>query len=880
MNHREAQDGGEFLANILVLFLRISKLDSMSHNASIKTLASLLRPDNDARPTFLLGAGASFSSGVPLAAESVRRLAKQVYAERELGGQTLPEHIKPSEWMNWLQRQEWFRHGDDQLAENFPLIIEHILKPQAYRRRVLLELISLKGDLGEGYRALADLVLRGLAGTILTTNFDLCLPKALAEKHPHIRHVGEVNRGPDDFNEFSLFARAQIVWLHGKTEQYTDRNLIDETRALDDKLLGHLRPLLDSTPLIVMGYRGAEPSITSSLLGDDTQMFRHGVFWCVRKGEQLHPNVAALAKRLGPNFQKLEIEGFDEAIVDLNVELAGVQRFVTAPASAQDVRFDDQICAGATWADIDADLALATLKRYCQKLGRGDITSDQLKPLMREIGLLASSKVGAEVPSNGCVLLFGRTPERYFPHSIVSATISGKKRIVFEGNLIQQYRATLDWLESDDVNPAIKVKGKHKHNTQKAYPERALVELLVNMIVHRDYEAEEPSTIDAGGNAEVRFFNAGSMSALSKNKLKTDENGAFLPVPEFSDLRNRALCDVFFGINAMERAGTGLSDAKDLCSQLGGTASFAFPPGNTGFEAKLFRPGASAGSASVSIDTRPVGTYTINSLMFTALPESITRLKVKGGWQDLERLVPLEEAGTFVFESRTGDLWTFLPSAMANLLFEAVIEQPAQTIAFSEADSDPILHKKISWLIRKHFEGHIKSFADDGLIIEYAKGGYPAKRAYFKSRNKDNRTIVYDTPHRKNVRRDVVKKRGDNGKPWFECEGFGYEVIRLGNGWGVRIKPFYMFTKQDGVSPLPGYLRTRRSVRRIRFDRNTNVDSDLVFWGRFLARGQQTINVGGGLVPDLLLEGSFFTQDVTEEGLMDHDDSDEDRRTA
>jgi hypothetical protein len=36
-------------------------------------------------------------------------------------------------------------------------------------------------------------------------------------------------RGPDDFNEYSPFARAQIVSLHGKAEQYTDRNLIGET---------------------------------------------------------------------------------------------------------------------------------------------------------------------------------------------------------------------------------------------------------------------------------------------------------------------------------------------------------------------------------------------------------------------------------------------------------------------------------------------------------------------------------------------------------------------------------------------------------------------------------------------------------------------------
>src|SRR4051812_40124204 len=161
----------------------------MSHSASGALLCSLLKPANDARPTFLFGAGASFSSGIPLAAESVKRLAKRAYADRVLGGKTLPEQIKMSEWMTWLQAQEWFIHGDNKLADNFPLVIEHALRPQAYRRTALLDLVALKQELGAGYRATAELVLRGLAGTILTTNFDICLSKALNDKQPHIRHV-------------------------------------------------------------------------------------------------------------------------------------------------------------------------------------------------------------------------------------------------------------------------------------------------------------------------------------------------------------------------------------------------------------------------------------------------------------------------------------------------------------------------------------------------------------------------------------------------------------------------------------------------------------------------------------------------------------------
>ena len=46
----------------------------MTHIESVRELASILNPENEARPTILLGAGASFSSGVPLADEAVKRI--------------------------------------------------------------------------------------------------------------------------------------------------------------------------------------------------------------------------------------------------------------------------------------------------------------------------------------------------------------------------------------------------------------------------------------------------------------------------------------------------------------------------------------------------------------------------------------------------------------------------------------------------------------------------------------------------------------------------------------------------------------------------------------------------------------------------------------
>jgi hypothetical protein len=44
-----------------------------------KILAAVLCADNPVRPVMLVGAGTSFRSGVPLAAEAVKRIAKTAF---------------------------------------------------------------------------------------------------------------------------------------------------------------------------------------------------------------------------------------------------------------------------------------------------------------------------------------------------------------------------------------------------------------------------------------------------------------------------------------------------------------------------------------------------------------------------------------------------------------------------------------------------------------------------------------------------------------------------------------------------------------------------------------------------------------------------------
>jgi len=848
---------------------------------AVSALVPLLRPTEESCPLILLGAGASFRSGVPTAAEAVKQIARLVYAENELGKTRPPERVKPSEWEPWLQSFPWFIHGADRLAENFPLAVEHLLVPAEFRKQTLLELMRPRNGLSAGYKVLSDFVMRGLIRTILTTNFDTCVPDALKERQPHIRHIHEVNRGAGDYDQFNVFSKCQVVWLHGRAEQYSDKNSSGEINTVDAQLMALLRPLLDSSPIIVIGYRGTEPSVMDGLFAQAKQGrmdFAHGVYWCIRHGEMPHPNVEALARRIGSNFRLLQVDGFDELFHDLSNELAGQDRYSSATGSesfsTESQAFDERIVAGAVLGDLDIDLALSIMREYCEKLGRAAVTSETLLPLMREQRLVVSDG-GKDSITGGALLLFGNHAQHFFPHAVISVTEAGKKREVHDGNLIVQHRSLLQKLEAAEVNPLLKVKKRRQHEEQKAYPPRALVELLVNMIVHRDYEIPEPAIIEIRPGNEIVFTNPGGLTQKLAGKVTLEQDGRFTLPESLTDQRNPSLCDVFFGISAMERAGTGLIDVGELMQESDGACAFYHHEKEARFEAHVLQPQASAGSRIIARSTVPTGLYVLNAIPFTIMPENLSIVRLQKPLRDLPRDVALSECGTFIYYR--DELWSFVPLLVLTAVLESIVDEKAsKSVPRKQIEASPDNKRILSWLLRKHWEWHLGSFTDQGIVLEDSR----KHRAYFAGKDKDARTIVWNSALRRGIRREVVKKRADGPRRWFENEGIGYDIVEISGMWCIRLKPFYMFTGPDAFTPLPAFTRSAKATSRIKFDRNKSVEADLTFWSTFLGRGNPTVNLGGRHVSDLVIEAAFLTVEVPEIGLLNDESEHQDRMSA
>jgi hypothetical protein len=259
------------------------------------------------------------------------------------------------------------------------------------------------------------------------------------------------------------------------------------------------------------------------------------------------------------------------------------------------------------------------------------------------------------------------------------------------------------------------------------------------------------------------------------------------------------------------------------------------------------------------------------------MPERVTILRLTVPLHERPRSIDLSECGTFVKRGGGIELWSFVPLAILLSLFEPIADRKGSaSVLRSDLEASGDAKRIVSWLLRNHVEYHFLGFEDHGLILEDSA----KHRAYFAGTTKGERTVVWNSAQRRGIRREVVKRRADGPRAWFENEGFGYEIVDLGGSWCLRIKPFYMFTGRDAVTPLPSFARASKATRRMKFDRNKSVEADLSFWAAFLGRGAETINVGDLHVDDLLIDSNFLTVEVPEIGLTNNESELKNRMSA
>lgn len=172
-------------------------------------------------------------------------------------------------------------------------------------------------------------------------------------------------------------------------------------------------------------------------------------------------------------------------------------------------------------------------------------------------------------PRNFTLLIFGREPTRFFPGAWTKVSFyPGKDRSEqtaerhdITGTVVGQAKKALDLLKTHSSTAYDKE--SPEPNAPK-YPERALQEAVINAIVHRDYELQEPTSITVfADRVEIR-----SPGALPR----TVNPEKFLAGQASPSWRNQSLAWFFNKLQLAQAEGQGIPTIIRTMKQLGSPA--------------------------------------------------------------------------------------------------------------------------------------------------------------------------------------------------------------------------------------------------------------------------------------------------------------------
>jgi Putative ATP-dependent DNA helicase recG C-terminal/SIR2-like domain len=822
----------------------IARLESQSvqttaQETSVEHLYTIMTRSEGPGAVLLLGAGASVKSGIPLSGELVERAAKWAYC-RTFGRHVDDPAVRRSDWLPWLQKRSWY-HKDSPPSDNYSAVIEYLLQPRESRKAFLLSIVNSSVPASKGYEQLVEFMAQRIVRTILTTNFDMVLPDLCRTRHRP--HYVEILKTPSDFIKFSTSPTyPQLIYLHGSIEHYSDKNLLDEVRRLDENLITHIFPLLRDHPLIVVGYRGAEPSIMRHLLLENAPKannYHQGIFWCARQdtiNKGFHPMVNELAHTIGGNFQVVPIEGFDELFEQIWVlhqrqtQYTSMSPIIPQQSVIAAPTFDMRVIADSSLDELDWSRVQGCITTYCKRMDvsvPNPVTHMWLIERLYELDL-AYEQNGLPALTIAGYLLFARNPLKKIRSAEVALHISGENERVFTGHLWNQLEQITEALE--EINQPFRLKGTISE-TVFPYPHLALKELVVNALVHRSYKENQRVLIEVEPT-HIRITNPGGLvDEVIQRVLQPLQAEIEQGRRGIKGYRNPVIADVFYSAGAMDKAGSGLADVQKWVNENEGKVVFGPQANNSQFEVELFRRPETVDEVTGTATPLAVtARYLSNLLEVTAWPETIwhastTARRPADVWKGMEGL-PLP-----AFLLADAQLYTF-----------ADLRDPTNPFYGKVNSRDVRMEATVNFMVGEEGERRfvfllnqclLRYLRAQGLIVDRKR-----RRAYFPRSESGSREITYQARLRRATRtvtKPIISKTTQRVRYW-EHEAVRFSFSRFGDTWALHLVPGYVFTV-NGFKPIEGpkvgSLATRRAAR----DYNQQVHNDLIFWLWVLAQG-------------------------------------------
>lgn len=274
-----------------------------------------IKQNSDVEHVFLLGAGASISSGVQPAADCIWEWKRDIFISKNPGlsnqyREYKSENIQIS-LQKWLDNEGTYpSYNDPEEYSKYALLaypIEDI-------RRKYFENICRNKEPYIGYKLLCLLAQHGIVRSVFTTNFDGLVVKAAYNTglNPIEITLDSTDRIYRPSNPNDLIT----VALHGDFKYGELKNTTKELDNQNQKFVELLTHHLYDKHLVVIGYSGRDKSLMKALTEAYSKSGSGMLFWCgygYDVPSQVH-NLISEARKAGRQAFFIPTDGFDNTL--------------------------------------------------------------------------------------------------------------------------------------------------------------------------------------------------------------------------------------------------------------------------------------------------------------------------------------------------------------------------------------------------------------------------------------------------------------------------------------------------------------------------------------------------------------------------------------
>lgn len=224
--------------------------------------------------------------------------------------------------------------------------------------------------------------------------------------------------------------------------------------------------------------------------------------------------------------------------------------------------FDAGPCPGATLDDLDLDAFQNTYRRQAVD---PEVIRENGREIEAQLAALRFYNLGKRCPTNAGVIMFGKDPLNFFPGAYVQfvhydgETLADEpvEQKQFSGSLMAVLRE-IDFFVKARFTQKPVVESVLRERLVWDYPEKAVRELLMNAILHRDYQSNHPTRFYFFSD-RIEIQNAGGLYGEANPQN----------FPSVNDYRNPILAEAMVSLGYANRFGRGVTRAQALLQENG-----------------------------------------------------------------------------------------------------------------------------------------------------------------------------------------------------------------------------------------------------------------------------------------------------------------------